>query len=168
MGFQKGNIPHNKGIRGIFKHSEESIEKIRQAHIGFKFSDETKQKFSEIAKSRTKEKNPMFGKHHSDKTKEIMSNQKLGDKSLFWNGGISIDNYGYVHIYSLGHPNANANKYVAEHRLVMEEFLGRYLTSDEVVHHINEIKDDNRIENLMLFANQGEHTRYHNLLIKGN
>jgi len=50
----------------------------------------------------------------------------------------------------------------------MEEKLGRYLTKKEVVHHINRITDDNRIENLMLFANSLEHLKHHKELRKIN
>ena len=39
----------------------------------------------------------------------------------------------------------------------MEQFLGRYLDKNEVVHHINGNVKDNRIENLELFNNNGEH-----------
>jgi hypothetical protein len=58
------------------------------------------------------------------------------------------------------HPNRTKKNYVLEHRVVMENHIGRLLTSDEVVHHINEDKKDNRIENLSI-SSLSEHTRHH-------
>lgn len=81
-----------------------------------------------------------------------------------WKGGRRISKLGYILVHCPEHPNHNASGYVFEHRLVMEAHLGRYLTPEEVVHHINGIVWDNRIENLMLFENKGAHKRHHVML----
>lgn len=47
-----------------------------------------------------------------------------------------------------------------EHRYVMEQYLGRKLSSTEVVHHINGDYRDNRIENLQIMT-LSEHSRLH-------
>ena len=71
-----------------------------------------------------------------------------GEKHHNWKGG-RIDHYGYIRVKCYGHPRAHEN-YVLEHILVMEKHIGRYITTDEDVHHINGNKRDNRIENLRL------------------
>ncbi len=67
---------------------------------------------------------------------------------------------GHILIYMPQHPNADRSGYVAEHRLVMEHYLGRALAPKEVVHHINGDPADNRLENLAAMTH-GEHTILH-------
>ena len=67
---------------------------------------------------------------------------------------------GYKLILMPEHPNAQSGNYVLEHRLVMEKHLGRYLERKELVHHINGIKDDNRLENLIVLT-RTEHQSLH-------
>lgn len=65
---------------------------------------------------------------------------------------------GYYYILKKNHPFSGKQGYIAEHRLVMETRLGRYLTKSECVHHINGDGLDNRDKNLELCATHGEHT----------
>lgn len=74
----------------------------------------------------------------------------FGNKHPNWQGGRYKNKYGYILVYNPEHPNCNNGGYVREHRLVMEKKIGRYLEKLEIIHHKNGIKDDNRIENLMI------------------
>lgn len=83
----------------------------------------------------------------------------VGDKNPCWRGGRTIANKGYVWIYKRGHPHSIGSRknYVAEHVLVMEEYLGRRLESNEEIHHKNGNRQDNRLENLELHT-KASHT----------
>ena len=125
-------------------HSQETIAKLRAARLV---------------------NNPMKGNQHSEETKAKMraaaqSRPHTGEQATRWQGGRHVDNKGRVFIHMPGHPNAPEPNYILEHRLVMEQHLGRYLRSDEHVHHINHNRGDNRLENLMLLS-RGEHSRLH-------
>lgn len=67
----------------------------------------------------------------------------------------------YYFAYVPEHPNSNYNGYVLLHRAIVENYLGRVLDTNEVVHHKNGNKKDNRTENLQVMTNE-EHVKLHN------
>jgi endogenous inhibitor of DNA gyrase (YacG/DUF329 family) len=66
-------------------------------------------------------------------------------------------NDGYLKIWEPEHPFNNKG-WVLEHRWLMEQQLGRYLTRDEEVDHINDVRNDNRLENLQVLS-KSDHRR---------
>jgi len=107
-----------------------------------------------LRKVATGKNNFWFGKKRPEHSKKMS-----GENNYNWKGGISY-NSGYRYILKPDHPFCNARKQVREHRLVMEKYLGRYLDFNELVHHINGNKLDNRIENLRIVS-LGEHNKIH-------
>lgn len=85
--------------------------------------------------------------------------EQTGANNPAWRGGRMTDKHGYILILRPGHPQANRHGYVREHRVVMEELLGRPLTRKEVVDHIDGDPSNNDPKNLRLFASNGEHLR---------
>lgn len=106
------------------------------------------------------------GRQHTEETLRKMSQVQQdtslrGAASHRWKGGRALSS-GYV-VLNVGveHPMADAYGRVREHRLVMAEAIGRYLRSEEVVHHRNGVRDDNRLENLELFETTAAHAAHH-------
>lgn len=75
--------------------------------------------------------------------------------------GRKLNKKGHVLVMDKNHPNAEMCGYVLEHRKIMADHIGRPLNKDEVVHHKNGVKTDNRIENLELMT-RGQHSILHN------
>ncbi len=92
---------------------------------------------------------------------EKLNSNQDGKINRNWKGGFFISGYGYKMVKAEYHPRANKGGYVFEHILVIEKFIGRFLNKEEIVHHINEIRTDNRIENLEL-TNRSKHMIFHN------
>ena len=106
---------------------------------------------------------PFFGKRRALATRLKIAKKLMGrfrgKESPTWKGGRWKDERGYIRIPT----NPGSADYVYEHRLVMEQKLGRKLRPEEIVHHINGIKEDNLPENLQLFKDKSSHVSFENL-----
>ena len=111
--------------------------------------------------------------------REWMSGEKnhqyglKGNANDSWIKDDKKNSYGYTLIRSLGHPFANCDDFVFEHRLIAEKYLltdensveingKRYLSKDYAVHHLDENKSNNDVSNLVVMT-KGDHQRFHRL-----
>jgi hypothetical protein len=92
-----------------------------------------------------------------------------GPSSPFFKGA-KVTTHGYIKVYLPEHPRADKGGYIPEHHFVMEKHIGRLLyrsssgghntQNDEIVHHIDGDKKNNKIDNLQLMTHS-EHMRLH-------
>lgn len=114
--------------------SPEAIKRSAEKRRGMKRSDETRRRLSEV--------------------------RKCSYNGLNGYGHTKLHPRGYVLTYAPLHPKAHKDGYVMLHTVIIEQNIGRYLYPDEVVHHKNHIRDDNRIENLELMK-KNDHCSMH-------
>jgi len=114
------------------KMTPEQRKRVSEAHKGYKFPESQKQKMSESMKAL----------------------DRSGANNPNWQGGYYLTSSGYL-AFSYG-----KNRHQLVHRYVMEQKIGRRLTSKEVVHHKNGDKLDNHIENLQILTRY-EHGKLH-------
>ncbi len=133
-----------------------------ECHEGYKPTVATLKKQSEGLQGK---KHPLWGKHHSEETREKMRLSHLGqfsgDKHYNWKGGIYTSG-GYVFVRQPDHPNATKKGYIRRSHLVAEKALGRVfnIKKGEMTHHVNEIRDDDSPENILVCL-RGWHKSLH-------
>jgi hypothetical protein len=99
-------------------------------------------------------------KDYSIKLSRGLKGKRKMQENSNWKGG-KTNMRDYILIKKPKHPYSKQNGYVYEHRLVMEKKIGRYTKSEEIIHHIDFDRTNNKIENLYLYKSRGEHNKIH-------
>jgi hypothetical protein len=96
---------------------------------------------------------------------ESRAGRQSGDIGPSYKGGIKLSRgYRFIAVQDDGRHKRDRDGYVAEHRIVASELIGRMLLPGEEVHHINFNKLDNRPDNLVVFGCGSDHTKFHKYL----
>lgn len=70
-------------------------------------------------------------------------------------------NNGYKEVFAKEHPSSRKSGWMYEHRLEASKMLKRPLKASEHVHHRDEDKTNNNHSNLIVFASNADHMRFH-------
>lgn len=148
----------------IFNIKTRTISETRKGKL---LPEKVKRK---ISQTNSGQNHPWFGRHHTEESKEKKRQSmkewhkkhpdaqrgennpnfgRRGKKWPNWAGEKTIQN-NYVYVYKPDHLYSNKYGRVAEHRLIAEKVLDRYLKQNEVPHHVNFNKSDNRNSNLLI------------------
>ena len=96
---------------------------------------------------------------------ESRGGRQVGERGSSYKGGIKISRgYRFLAVAEDSPHRRDRDGYVAEHRIVASEMIGRVLSKDEEVHHLNFDKLDNAPSNLLIFGSGADHTRFHKYL----
>ena len=149
-------VEKEKTIKQIAEENQVSVglvfNRLREYEIQTRpaITEKTREK---ISQAKIGKPSPMKGKHLSNEAKKKISNTNKGfRKPTKYGGHKKKRKDGYISVYCPENGHSSKDGYIMEHILIMEEFLGRSLAPDEVVHHKNHIWDDNRIENLQVMT----------------
>lgn len=99
------------------------------------------------------------GKMNTRKRKKPAWKGAMGAEHPRFKGG-RVSNHGYTMVTGRDHPFPRRGHYILEHVMVIERHIGRRIAKSECVHHVNHVKTDNRLENLMLMS-WAEHAKLH-------
>jgi len=91
---------------------------------------------------------PICGKPIAAISKTCCKCHSSGEDNPAWRGGRTV-RLGYVFIHSPTHPRASTTGYVREHLLAWEQFHNKPLPKGWIIHHLNGIRNDNCIANLI-------------------
>ncbi len=148
-------VEDGHSLKWIAKHFNTNYSLVRKKAIEYgihirSISDSCMLGYKLGYVDRSSFKPPTFSDEERKARGDRLRNYKATVKSV----GYSLKPNGYYEV------TMGENKFRPLHVVIMEEHIGRRLRKDECVHHINQVRTDNRIENLQLMT-RSEHSKLH-------